>query len=196
MVTVAQPNGPNGLYCPRMVEEVERIDHVGAGAAIIGLVGRDATVKHVLAEMKEAHWAHFACPDSRKADSMMKSGLFLHDGELTLSDIIMVSFPHAEFAFISTNEMAKGDPTLPEESVHLAAGMLVAGYRGVIGTICQWAIRDEEIPQIVENIYRRMFRDGKPNRKEAARALHEVTKGMRESGASLQSWVPLIHIGR
>ncbi|KAJ6487356.1 hypothetical protein DFH09DRAFT_841575, partial [Mycena vulgaris] len=41
---------------------------------------------------------------------------------------------------LSACQTARGAKGLQEESVHLAAGMLLAGYRGVIATM--WSIMD------------------------------------------------------
>lgn len=38
-----------------------------------------------------------------------------------------------------------------------------------------WSIRDKDAPKIAEEVYREVFKDGKPNRKRAAHALHEGT---------------------
>ena len=124
----------------------------------------------------------------------MNSGFLLHDDILKLSDIAKMSLPKVDFAFLSACQTAMGDDKIAEESVHLAAGMLLSGCHGVIATT--WSIRDDDAPMIAQEVYSRMFKDGKPNRKEAAYALHEAVKLLRESGAECVSWVPFIHIGR
>ncbi|KAJ7703440.1 hypothetical protein B0H14DRAFT_2230098, partial [Mycena olivaceomarginata] len=55
--------------------------------------------------------------------------------QLTLSRIIQLNLPHAVFAYLSACQTATGEQKLQEESVHLAAGILLAGYRGVIATM-------------------------------------------------------------
>jgi len=124
----------------------------------------------------------------------MESGFLLHDRILTLSEIVKMSLPKADFAFLSACQTAMGDERIAEESVHLAAGMFLSGCRGVIATT--WSIRDDDAPRIAEDVYSRIFKDGKPNRKEAAYALHEAVQRLRKSGAQCTSWVPFIHIGR
>ena len=42
-------------------------------------------------------------------------------------------------------------------------------------------------------MYKRILKDGKP---DAARALHDAVKRLRESGAGFMAWVPFIHLGR
>jgi len=72
--------------------------------------------------------------------------------------------------------------------------MFMAGYRSVIATM--WSINDNDAPGIARDVYQRILKDGQPNRKEAAHALHDAVKRLRESGVAFVSWVPFIHIGR
>ena len=46
--------------------------------------------------------------------------------------------PNAELAFLSACQTAAGDEKTPEESAHLAAGMLAVGFKGVVATM--WSI--------------------------------------------------------
>ena len=43
--------------------------------------------------------------------------------------------PKVQLAFLSACQTSVGDKSLSEEAVHLAAGMLAVGYRGVIATM-------------------------------------------------------------
>ncbi|PVF98188.1 TPR-like protein [Serendipita vermifera] len=194
MLTVSQPSAPDAPTIPKTEEEVRRIQRVVPSGSIVNLSKQKATVINVLNEMKDSHWVHLACHGKQCVGKAMDSGLLLQDGSLHLSTIVREPLPKADFAFLSACETAMGDENVTEESAHLAAGMLLAGYRGVIATM--WSINDDDAPQIAEDVYRRMIRDGKPNRLEAARALHEAVKNLKESGAGFLSWVPFIHIGR
>jgi CHAT domain-containing protein len=194
MATVAQPFTPDASPIPETEDEVKRIGRVGAGLSIVSLIGENATVDRVSDAMKNTHWIHLACHGQQSSANAMDSGLLLHDGNLKLSNLVRESLPHAEFAFLSACQTATGDEAIAEESAHLAGGMLLAGYRGVIATM--WSINDGDAPQVAEDVYKRMLKDGKPNRMEAARGLHEAVKRLRESGAGFLSWVPFIHVGR
>jgi CHAT domain-containing protein len=115
---------------------------------------------------------------------------------LTLSRIIQLNLPHADFAFLSACQTATGDKKLREESVHLAAGMLVAGYRGVIATM--WSIMDNDAPQVAEDVYRHLFKTSPPDSTRAAEALHLAVQNLREGSGRKKSffhWVPFIHVG-
>ncbi|KAJ7863558.1 hypothetical protein B0H13DRAFT_1457102, partial [Mycena leptocephala] len=62
-----------------------------------------------------------------------------------------LSLPHANLAFFSACQTAMGSNDLQDESVHLSADMLLAGYRGVIGTM--WSIMDNDTPQVAGDVY-------------------------------------------
>jgi len=53
---------------------------------------------------------------------------------LKLSDMISLSRPHGGFALLFACQMAMGDKKLSDEAIHIAAGILFAGYGGVVTT--------------------------------------------------------------
>jgi CHAT domain-containing protein len=194
LLTVAQPSAPNCSLIPKTMEEVERIAKVAGGVCVVNLAEEEATVEQVQRGIRESNWVHLACHGKQDVAKPLESCLILRDGTLKLSTIVQETLSNAEFAFLSACQTAMGDEKVAEESVHLAAGMLLAGYRGVIATM--WLIRDDDGPRVAEVVYSRMLKDGKPNRREAAYALHDAVKQLRDSGAEFTSWVPFIHIGR
>ena len=194
VLTVAQASAPGAQPIPKTEDEVKIVQGLTAGARRVDLTGKDATVQYVKEAMMKSNWIHLACHGQQNTADPMSSGFLLHDRTLKLSEIVKMSLPKADFAFLSACQTAMGDEKVAEESVHLAAGMLLSGCRGVIATT--WSIRDDDAPTIAQEVYSRMFKGGKPNRKEAAYALHEAVKVLRESGARYVSWVPFIHIGR
>jgi CHAT domain-containing protein len=194
ILLVAQAFAPDASPIPKTEDEVRIVHRLAAGARRINLMRENATVKRVRQGMMESNWIHLACHGQQNPDDPMESGFLLHDKILKLSEIVKMSLPKADFAFLSACQTAVGDEIIAEESVHLAAGMLLSGCRGVIATT--WSIRDDDGPKIAEDVYSRIFKDGKPNRKEAAYALHEAVKRLRDSGAQCTSWVPFIHMGR
>lgn len=195
LLTVAQPATPYATPIPKTVDEVGRVASFATGISLMELISGSATVRSVSSEMEVSDWVHLACHGEQVTGKSMECGLLLHDRKLTLTEIINLSLrPRADFAFLSACQTAAGDQTIAEESAHLASGMLFAGYRGVIATM--WPINDEDGPQIAEDVYKRILKDGKPNRKEAARALHEAVKRLKEtSNGDILSWVPFIHLG-
>lgn len=190
---MAQSSKSNPI--PGVKDEVKRIQDLAGDIQVENLADGTATVDLVLQAMKDNNWIHLACHGTQNAENPMKSGFLLHDDNtLELSRIIKERLQKADFAFLSACQTATGDEKVAEESAHLAAGMLFSGCRGVIATM--WSIADEDAPKVAEIVYTRMLKRGKPERKEAAFALHEATKKLRDSGAEFASWVPYIHIGR
>jgi CHAT domain-containing protein len=194
VLTVAQASAPGAQPIPKTEDEVKIVQKLTTGARTLNLERGDATVQRVRDGMMESEWIHLACHGQQNPNNPMSSGFLLHDDKLKLSEIVKMSLPKADFAFLSACQTAMGDEKIAEESVHLAAGMLLSGCRGVIATT--WSIRDDDAPKIAQGVYSGMFKGGKPNRKEAAYALHEAVKLLRGSGADCVSWVPFIHIGR
>ncbi|KIM20630.1 hypothetical protein M408DRAFT_81703 [Serendipita vermifera MAFF 305830] len=194
ILTVAQPSTPHALPLPETEREVGLVKDIASGVAVKSLINEEATTARVLQAMKESNWIHLACHGIQDHKESLKSGFLLHDKILELAELIREPLPKADFAFLSACQTAKGDEKIAEESVHLAAGMLFSGCKGVIGTM--WSIQDNDAPKVTKIVYERMLKDGVPNRKEAARALHEAVKELRESGADFLSWVPFIHMGR
>ena len=153
------------------------------------------TVKEVLELMQRADWVHFACHGIQDAEFPSDSGLCLADKRrLKLSDIISVSRPRGGLAFLSACQTATGHKRLSDEAVHIAAGMLFAGYGGVIGTM--WSISDRLAPRVARDVYAQLFQKGtRPDYRDAARALHDAVGRLRDGNASFVEWLPFIHVG-
>ncbi|TFK33876.1 CHAT domain-containing protein, partial [Crucibulum laeve] len=142
------------------------------------LHGQEATVRLVLQEMKMSSWVHLACHAAQDTFNPMSSGFYVHDGCLELSTLIQTQFQQADFAFLSSCETSTGDEDLPNEAVHLAAGMLSAGYCSVIATM--WAIDDSYTSSLAQDVYSYMLqrRDEYqgPKSIHAAYALHHAVQ--------------------
>jgi len=117
----------------------------------------------------------------------MKSGILLYDKILELSEIVRHTHPRADSAFLSTCQMVVSD--IADELVHLAAGVFMAGYRGVIATV--WSIKDKDAPQVAEDVYRRILKDGKYGDHS------KIEDGwVMGQNSQLLFWIPLsIHAG-
>ncbi|CEL54882.1 hypothetical protein RSOLAG1IB_07374 [Rhizoctonia solani AG-1 IB] len=94
-----------------------------------------ATTVAVLNAMEQHDWVHLACHAHQSVADATESGFFLHDGTLDLASINQRSFGSKGLAFLSACQTATGDEKLPDEAIHLASGMLMAGYRSVIATM-------------------------------------------------------------
>jgi len=192
LLAVALPS-ESGL--PRTQDELDQVTKRAGNFPILHLVESRATVDEVGKGMEQSSWVHFACHGMQDVSHPTESALRLAgDSRLTLSKIVQLSLPHADLAFLSACQTATGSEDLAEESVHLSAGMMLAGYRGVIATM--WSIMDSDAPRVADAVYAGLFNESQPDPTKAAHALHVAVKKLREdSKKSFLSWVPFIHIG-
>lgn len=202
MLVVTQPATPDHIALPGTVHEGARIQSLLSAAKIGSTILNDteATVKAVLSVMDQYQWVHFACHGSQSRADAAQSSFALVDGPLTLLDLMRTRSMHAELAFLSACETATGDEKIPEESAHLAAGMLAVGFKGVVATM--WSIRDDDAPVVVEAFYKKLLEirsDGavQEGATGAAYALHEATRVLREKvgESNFLRWVPFVHFG-
>ena len=154
--------------------------------------------------MKVHKSIHLACHGVQDTSQPLRSGFVMRDGRLELSDVIKIQNMHADLAFLSACQTSTGDEQLSEEAVHLAGGMLAAGYRGVVATM--WTINDERAVEIAKDFYNNLLSYGPESGKleglmsaRAAYALHYASERMRErlgdSEDALHAWVPYVHFG-
>ena len=199
LLAVRQPPSDGLSQLPGVATELEHIRAVIRNSPLARttlLESSVGTVEEVLTLMKEADWVHFACHGIQDAASPTESGLCLADQRrLKISDIIGLSRSRGGLAFLSACETATGAERLSDEAIHIAAGMLFAGYGGVIGTM--WSISDKLAPDVARDVYVQLFRNGtRPDYREAARALHGAIGRLRDSSkASFATWLPFIHVG-
>ena len=172
----------------------------GCGLEVLRLSGDDATVKRMEEEMPSYRWIHLACHATQEVLRPMKSAFHLLDGDLDLSEIIKLQIPNADFAFLSACQTSTGDSENSDEAVHLAGGMLVAGYRSVISTM--WSIKDEYGSEVAESFYSFLLKKGNDDKIQwdgAAHAIHHATQYLRkklgDTDESLLTWVPYVHFG-
>ncbi|KAG9126960.1 hypothetical protein FRC07_001259 [Ceratobasidium sp. 392] len=180
---------------PGTTDELNRISRQTQQTPITRLEGGEATCSAVLDAMQKHSWVHLACHASQNLADPISSAFHLHDGPLDLAAITDKHLKHADLAFLSACQTATGDKELSEEAVHLAAGMLMAGYRTVIATM--WPIRDQDAPLVAERFYEYMLKDGVPDSRKAARALHYAVGCLREKVGvdAYMHWAPYIHMG-
>ncbi|KAJ7614846.1 CHAT domain-containing protein [Roridomyces roridus] len=197
LLAVAQPFVQGHAYIPGTQEEISTIEKHAIGKLPVARLDAEmATVSNVQAQMIDCSWVHFACHGAQNALEPTDSALLLADNSrLTVSNMIQMSLPQADFAFLSACQTANGSDILPDEAVHLAGGMLSAGYRSVIATM--WAIMDNDAPQVAGDVYGYLLQTSKPDSRQAAEALHHAISKLRERPGStlFAHWVPFIHVG-
>jgi len=203
---VSQPDTP-GLErpIPGTTREIDAVcEKIGTSSSdFLRLDGAEATVGRVKHEMNTCSWVHFACHAIQNTHAPLRSGFFLEDGPLELSEIMKQNIPWCELAFLSACQTSTGNEELSDEAVHLAAGMLAAGYQGVVATM--WSIKDQHAPDVAGSFYEHLVEKGKDTGSrrlesaEAAYALHHAIQCLRQKigdeEIALLTWVPYVHFG-
>ncbi|CAE6382601.1 unnamed protein product [Rhizoctonia solani] len=197
VLAIAQQTTPGLKPLPGTAKELAHIkSHVDSNrVGYSQLIDAQATPSSVLDAMEQHDWVHLACHAHQNVNDPTKSGFFLRDGVLDLVAINRRSFEKKGLAFLSACQTATGDDALPDEAVHLASGMLMAGYSSVIATM--WSVVDEDAPFVADKVYGELMKEGKLGNGEAGRALHNAVAGLRERVGEKEfgRWVPYIHIG-
>ncbi|KAG9084522.1 hypothetical protein FS749_005180 [Ceratobasidium sp. UAMH 11750] len=181
---------------PGTQAELDQVEMWAKPLPFVRLDEEQAYADTVLNEMGNHSWVHFACHASQNGMNPMKSAFHLHDKDLDLATIARTPLKNAQLAFLSACQTATGDTALPDESVHLAAGLLMAGYETVIATM--WSINDGDAPLVAGKVYECLLEGGVPDSRKAAKALHKAVESLRDKiGVNeFARWVPYIHIGR
>ncbi|KAG9093619.1 hypothetical protein FS749_014079 [Ceratobasidium sp. UAMH 11750] len=195
ILAVGQAETPGCSPLPGTVAELDRIQEQAKNIQFTRSEGQDATPVSVLNGMRQHSWVHLACHAAQDMSDPTTSGFHLHGGRLDLATVIRESLGNTDLAFLSACQTATGDERLPDEAVHLAAGMLMAGYRTVVATM--WSIKDEDAPTVAEQFYKRLLRGDNADDREPARALHSAVQYLRTKVGEKEftRWVPYIHMG-
>ncbi|KIK60970.1 hypothetical protein GYMLUDRAFT_73723 [Collybiopsis luxurians FD-317 M1] len=196
VLAVAQPYALPQAPIPSTLQEVRLIrDYFPDG---ITLENDQGTVDAVLDAMVHHSWVHLACHGVQHPEDPTQSSLALDNGKsLKLSQIMSLSLKNAELVFLSACQTATENETVPDEAVHLVAGMLIAGFRSVVGTM--WSIGDRDAPVVADAFYSTLRQDIEAGGNvRVAYALHESVKQlrMRVGDREFLKWVPFVHFGQ
>ncbi|KEP50026.1 aromatic di-alanine and TPR containing protein [Rhizoctonia solani 123E] len=196
VLAIGQAATPGHKPLPGTKTELGNIKlHVESKVEYSQLTDTQATPSAVLDAMEQHDWVHLACHAHQNVYDPTKSGFFLHGGTLDLAAINQRAFKKKGLAFLSACQTATGDEKLPDEAVHLASCMLMAGYSSVIATM--WSVVGDDAPLIADKVYSQLMKEGKLGNGEAGKALHHSVVGLRERVGEKEfgRWVPYIHIG-
>jgi CHAT domain-containing protein len=154
-----------------------------------------SNAEDVLRLLPEATILHLACHGVQNAREPLKSGFIMHDKMMEVADLIHMNLPNAHLAFLSACETAQGDMERPDEALHLAATMLYAGFKSVIGTM--WSMGDVDGPIVAKTVYSELFAgDGEMLDFDVVPyALDDAVRKLRAQGLEPSRWAPYIHIG-
>ena len=203
LLLISQPSTPRLTRIPATSVETRKLNNMMEKEGIESLLLEDdaATIARVTEEMGTHSWVHFACHAIQDQVDSLNSGVYLHDRQLSLLEMMKQRMPYADHAFLSACQTCTGDENLSDEAVHIAAGMLAVGYQGVVATM--WSVSDEFGPEIAEGFYGYMLGMTQSLRGldsgSAARALDNSIRKIRlrlgDSENALLIWVPYVHFG-
>jgi CHAT domain-containing protein len=186
---------PDGTFAPlpSVIKEIKVIKESTPRNIIIA--NNEAITSKVVAELPSSEWLHLACHGQQgNPKEPLKSCLLLYDGKLYLKQLLSMPLQNAEFVFLSACETAMGDTTMSNEALHLAGGMLFAGFKSAIATL--WSINDDDGPTIAKVVYEHLFApEGQRTAADSAEALQKAVNYLRSMGVPAHRWVPFIHIG-
>lgn len=195
MLAISQPATPGQSPLPGTVAEVEKIKELSQQHRFNWMNHDQATIANVLNNIEQYNWIHLACHGMQLQNEVTQSAFALYDGHLTLEIISRLSLKSARLAFLSACQTARGVDDLPDEAVHLGAGMLIAGYQSVIATM--WTISDRLASQVAEDVYKELLKDTETQDGQVAYALHKAVGRLRDEVRknNFMAWVPFIHLG-
>ncbi|KAJ3535306.1 hypothetical protein NMY22_g6545 [Coprinellus aureogranulatus] len=201
----SQPSPPKLSSIPGTITEVQNIYSAALrkGVKVAKFGGDEITPEECLQYLEEFSCVHLACHGAQGSAESLNSRFIFQKGSLDLSSIIQRNLKHADLAFPSACQTSTGDERVSDEAVHLAGGMLAAGYRRVVATM--WAIGDTTAQTAAQKFYEYLWKDGHGNtgcRMDgtlSAYALHHAVQELRkvigDTDEALLAWAPFVHFG-
>jgi tetratricopeptide (TPR) repeat protein len=155
----------------------------------------DATRAQAVRSLAEHAYAHIACHGGQNLADPSQGALYLSDGPLRVDDLARLDLERAELAVLTACRTAVGGTALPDESIHLAAALQLAGFRHVVSTL--WSVDDETAYEVTEELYRRLTGgNGAIEASQVPEALSAVVARLRERHPyQPDRWIPYVHFG-
>ncbi|MGW7410150.1 CHAT domain-containing protein [Streptomyces sp. NPDC054833] len=198
---VVAPTGIPGVPDLQVAGEIEALTALLPDRCTLR-EGAAATHDRVRTDLPQHRWAHFACHGIARPTDPSASALLLADQPLTVVDIAGLHLTGSELAYLSACDTASGGTALPDEAIHPAAALHLAGYRHVLATL--WTVSDALAAPLAAAVYGALTPSVPPPRtppalatEGSARALHAAVRALREDGnAHLPIlWAPYLHVG-
>ncbi|MEV0978346.1 CHAT domain-containing protein [Streptomyces sp. NPDC049915] len=178
---------------PGVDVELEALKECFSGRRLKVLAEDECTVEAVRGHLPSYAWSHFACHGRLDMTAPSTSGLCLRDGDMNVLDFANLRLDEAELAFLSACLTHVGSSLLPDEAIHTAAALRMAGYRHVVATL--WSIHDQAAPRVASAFYRHLLARG-ANASDSAAALHLAVAELREEHLHDPTvWAPFAHNG-
>ncbi|MCE6994978.1 CHAT domain-containing protein [Saccharothrix sp. S26] len=157
-------------------------------------VGEAATHAAVTEDLRTHAYAHFACHGAQDLRDPSTGALYLWDKPLTVLDVAGLDLAHAELAYLSACHTAVGGATLPDEAIHLAAALQLAGYRHVVATL--WTVADRTAVDVATSVYSALVDGDGLDLADTARVLHRTVRALRDADPRDPTrWAPYVHSG-
>jgi len=157
------------------------------------LEDRDATRRRVLDALPTHALAHFSCHGLQSQKTPAQSALQLHDERLTVADLAQARLS-GTLAFLSACDTAAGAVALPDEAIHLAAAVQVAGFEHVVAAL--WPIADDVTADLTMSFYERLVSSGRVDAGLTAAALHAAVSDVKTRFPRRPSlWGAYAHFG-
>ncbi|MFG2955388.1 CHAT domain-containing protein [Streptomyces sp. NPDC048291] len=189
LLTVAVSDAPGQPRLRHVVSEAAGIAGRFPGLAHTALVDAEATRDRVRRELADCSWAHFACHGRQVPNEASDSAILLHDGALTVREMARIRPAGAELAYVSACRTAAGSMVLPDEAQHLVAGLQLAGFGHVVGTL--WAVGDRSAAVTADRFYDVLRACGSP-----AAAIASAAELLRtEHPLEPSVWAGYVHFG-
>ncbi|MFD0342188.1 CHAT domain-containing protein [Streptomyces sp. NPDC127117] len=163
------------------------------------LCGPQATAGSVKRALGRHGRVHFDCHGRQDPVSPDRTGLVLHDRDLTIADLAEVRAGRPEFAFLAACSTAAPDHTDLDEMISVTSVLHYRGYQSVIGTMSP--VLDSSTERVAKEVYGRLAEPGSDARTDsppdsaAALLHHAVSRERRRRPHHPSTWVPFIHVG-
>jgi tetratricopeptide (TPR) repeat protein len=194
LLVVSLPDAPGRRVLPGARTERQLLTALFEQPTMLD--GAAATHEAIVAELAEHGWFHASCHGTQNLESPLASGLLPVDwrtaGLVGIDEL--TGERGGEFAFLSACENTTAGVTDVDEVITIASAMHHAGWRHVVATL--WSVWDDAAVAVTRGLYPRLIRHGHPDATGTARALHEVTRALRDQHVDRPSkWAPFIHTG-
>jgi CHAT domain-containing protein len=174
VLCIADPQPTSAAPLPAARLEAQVIAALAGGRARL-LTGDAASVDAVLAGLRDADVAHFACHGAANASEPLRSGLLLSgDQWLTLGDLLSLRLPRCSLAVLSSCDSGVSGEHLPDEMLALPAGFLHAGVECVVASL--WRVPDAATAFVMAAFYDEWRLGASP-----AFALRQAQRWVRDS---------------
>ena len=196
VLAVSMPSTPGQDALPTADREITALQAL-LGSSIEVLSGPAATRDAVTSALPGYDWAHVAGHATADLANPSYSRILLSDHQFAPLTVAHLSRQRldTELAFLSACQTSVGSTRLPDEAIHLASALQLAGYRHVIATL--WSVRSVHAATIATGFYTALKDAADHGRLlQPAAALHQSVLELRDRFPSRPSrWAAHIHAG-